>query len=242
MTSKRVCVVATLALACSPGGGGGGAGDGTSPRPGADMRSGVDGHGSADAISGRAADARGGSLADFGQPGDRGRADVSVADAASQDGSAVDGPALVDAAAPPGTDASAPPALGDAGPPAPGPDAAAIPPGPLVIDNGSGATIGFDPTRNDAVTALAACMELVLACVRTRGAPEDACVLDAPVCQTEEPWLEMSACCAQACADAYSTRRAAGEEALGAMMNVFTADRACMPGVPVPRAEGGAQP
>lgn len=94
---------------------------------------------------------------------------------------------------------------------------------------GEDASLSFDLSRRDPLTALGACADLVAFCV----SPErslDACMVYAPVCETEEPWLE-EPCCPARCAADYEALRIAGEGDVPAFVRVLFRDIECFLGV-----------
>ncbi|MBI5514661.1 MAG: hypothetical protein HY909_12875 [Deltaproteobacteria bacterium] len=101
--------------------------------------------------------------------------------------------------------------------------------GTLVVYRGSGVRIELDPTRRNAVSAHAACLELVVTCVAPPARSLDACATSAPRCGTARPWEESAACCPAGCADQYEAERRRGLDPLAAFREVYIERRTCFP-------------
>jgi hypothetical protein len=98
-------------------------------------------------------------------------------------------------------------------------------------DHHAGISLQFDPDLRDAVTAMADCGSAIALCLDATEGDFDACVLGAPVCQTDEPWNE-GACCPAACAAQFRAARDSGQAPFDAYVRTYALDGSCFPGVP----------
>lgn len=94
-----------------------------------------------------------------------------------------------------------------------------------------GGRLEYDPTLRDPITALAACVDVVIGCVDPDTRSLDDCFRSAPRCSTQTPWTEATPCCPSACFDLYASTRSAGAEPFPAFEQTLFIDRACMPGL-----------
>jgi hypothetical protein len=93
-----------------------------------------------------------------------------------------------------------------------------------------GAQLEVETARKDALTALGACARIITTCVAS-GQTLDDCARSAPLCGTETPWLEPTACCASSCFERYQTARRSGTEPVTAFDAEYYGTDPCMPGV-----------
>ena len=91
--------------------------------------------------------------------------------------------------------------------------------------------VEVDPTLRDAITALAACADQVAYCYQPGVLDVRVCLTLAPTCQTQTPWSEGTACCPQACRDAFEVEVAAGLSQVRAFEKVLFLQPDCFPGV-----------
>jgi hypothetical protein len=95
----------------------------------------------------------------------------------------------------------------------------------------SGGRLAVDPEAKDALTALAACTDPVVACY-TPGTKDLQTCLDAQAsCATPTPWTEAAPCCPAACKTAFADALAAGVVPARAFERVFFTEPDCFPGV-----------
>ncbi|MDP1823621.1 MAG: hypothetical protein Q8L48_10275 [Archangium sp.] len=94
-----------------------------------------------------------------------------------------------------------------------------------------GATLQYDPTLKDPLTALAACSQWLVGCFSPNERTLDACVEAVPACQTPSPWEEAAPCCPSACKDQYRQQRQGTADAFAALDAVLFVDGSCLPGV-----------
>jgi hypothetical protein len=85
--------------------------------------------------------------------------------------------------------------------------------------------------RRDALSARETCADLISHCFDPQSRSVDSCMRSAPRCKTSEPWMEPSACCAEACWTTYAELRQSNVDPLTAYLRVLYEAPACMPGV-----------
>jgi hypothetical protein len=102
--------------------------------------------------------------------------------------------------------------------------------GTYLFMSAPGVDLAIDPTLSDPIVAVGRCASWIAKCLAPPDRLLDDCARSAPVCQTDQPWLEPGRCCPSGCFTAYEAERQAGASPLLAMRRVYFTDVSCFPG------------